>query len=76
MAKVFVRLGTIYKKKGDFDNAIAVLEKATLENNVGSTRNALREMQKAKSDHEKKAYENPELAEQHKEKGNEFFKVI
>eukprot|EP00398_MALV-I-01_sp_L67-1_P000484 gene484-491_t len=74
VAKVFVRLGTIYRKKGDFDKAIEVLEKATLENNTGSTRTALRDAQKAKSDQEKKAYENPELAEHNREKGNEFFK--
>ena len=74
VAKVFVRLGNIHKKQNNFDQAIEYLQKATLENNSGPTRTALREVQKAKQEHEKKAYEDPDKAEEHRQKGNDFFK--
>merc|ERR1712003_216318 len=49
--------------------------KALTEDNNRTTRNALRELERAKEKHEKEAYFDSGKAEEHREKGNEFFKA-
>lgn len=57
-----------------YADAIDLYEKALCEDNNRATRNALNEVKKLKEKKEREAYINPELAEQHREKGNEYFK--
>lgn len=49
--------------------------KALMEDNIPATRNALRELEKARDKHEKEAYLDSGKADEAKEKGNEFFKA-
>ncbi|CAE7425255.1 unnamed protein product [Symbiodinium pilosum] len=74
VAKVFQRMASVYEKQLKYDEAIAMYNKALTEDNNRSTRNALRECERAKEKHEKEAYLDPAKAEEHREKGNEFFK--
>lgn len=74
-AKVFCRMACVHEKKKDFDAAIEMYNKALMEDNNRQTRNALRELERCKEKFEKEAYIDPAKAEEHKEKGNEFFKA-
>jgi len=74
VAKVYVRMASIYEKKKDFDQAKEMYQKALTEDNNRFTRNALRELERAKEKHEKESYLDPAKAEEHREKGNQFFK--
>ncbi|CAE7231944.1 unnamed protein product [Symbiodinium sp. CCMP2456] len=92
VAKVFQRMASVYEKQNKYDDAIAMYNKALTEDNNRSTRNSLRECERAKEKHEKEAYLDPaksakreetgsermkvRQAEEHREKGNEFFKAI
>ncbi|CBZ50259.1 similar to uniprot/P15705 Saccharomyces cerevisiae YOR027w STI1, related [Neospora caninum Liverpool] len=74
VAKVYCRMAACKTRAGDYGGAIAMYEKALCEDNNRATRNALNEVKKLKEKKEREDYVNPELAEQHREKGNEFFK--
>jgi len=74
VAKVYVRMAGVYEKQKNFDQAIEYYNKAMCEDNSRQTRNALRECERLKEKHEKDAYFNPELAEEHNEKAKAFFK--
>ena len=72
--KLYNRLASVYLKKGSFDKAIETYNKSLTEDNNKNTRNLLREAQSDQEKAEKEAYINPALAEEHREKGNTFFK--
>lgn len=74
VAKVFQRMASVYEKLHKYDDAIAMYNKALTEDNNRSVRNALRDCERAKEKHEKDAYLDPTKGEEHREKGNEFFK--
>jgi stress-induced-phosphoprotein 1 len=74
VAKVYVRMASIYEKKKDFTQAKAMYEKSLMEDNTRYSRNALRELERAQEKHEKEAYLDPAKAEEHRLKGNDFFK--
>jgi len=74
VGKVLARMAAIYEKKKEFDQAIEYYQKSLTEDNNRLTRNALRELERAKEKYEKEAYLDPVKAEEHREKGNEFFK--
>ena len=67
------RKGAAYEKKGDMDAAIDAYKKALLEDNAVTIKDSLRRVEKLRKEAEAKAYLNPEIAEQHKAKGNELF---
>lgn len=73
-AKLYNRLASLYLKQGKYDKAIETYNKSLTEDNNKSTRNLLREAQAAQEKTEREAYINPTLAEEHREKGNGFFK--
>lgn len=73
-AKLFNRLASLYLKQNKFNEAIDAYNKSLTEDNNKNTRNLIREVQAAKEKAEKEAYINPTLAEEHREKGNTFFK--
>jgi len=74
LAKFLSRQGSAYQGKGEYEKAISCFQKSLTEVSCAPTLNKLRkcesEFEKAKA----AAYENPELAEQERLKGNEFFK--
>merc|ERR1712190_535898 len=75
VAKVFNRMAAVCEKRKQFDQAIEYYNKALTEDNNRQTRNALRDLERAKEKYEKESYIDPEKAEEHREKGNEFFKA-
>lgn len=58
----------------DYKNAKHFYEKSLSEFRSPETRTLLSEIESLLKEEERKAYINPELAEQEKEKGNEFFR--
>jgi len=74
VAKVYARMASVYEKRKDFDTAMEMYQKSLTEDNNRHTRNALRELERAKEKYEKESYLDPEKAEAHREKGNELFK--
>lgn len=75
VAKVYVRMASVYEKKKDFAQAREMYNKALTEDNNRHTRNALRELDRIQEKAEKEAYLDPVKAEEAREKGNEFFKA-
>eukprot|EP00931_Biecheleriopsis_adriatica_P084718 TRINITY_DN586_c0_g2_i1.p1 TRINITY_DN586_c0_g2~~TRINITY_DN586_c0_g2_i1.p1 ORF type:complete len:585 (-),score=205.73 TRINITY_DN586_c0_g2_i1:132-1886(-) len=74
VAKVFSRMASIHEKRKMFDKAIEMYNKSLTEDNTRQVRNALRECERLKEKYEKESYIDPAKAEEHREKGNEFFK--
>mmetsp|Transcript_4245 Transcript_4245/g.12399 ORF Transcript_4245/g.12399 Transcript_4245/m.12399 type:complete len:578 (-) Transcript_4245:401-2134(-) len=74
VAKVFSRMASVHEKKKDFSEAIEYYNKALTEDNNRQTRNALRELERAKEKFEKESYLDSDKAEEHRGKGNDFFK--
>merc|ERR1712195_212407 len=74
LAKVLARKGNALLQQKKYDESIAIYNKALIENNDHSIKMQLQKAQKTKKDEEAKAYINPEIAEEHRTKGNEFFK--
>lgn len=75
VAKVYARMASVYEKRKEFDKAIEMYQKSLTEDNNRHTRNALRDLERAKEKWEKESYLDPVKAEEHREKGNEFFKA-
>jgi len=74
VAKVYSRIASVHEKRKDYTTAKEMYDKALMEDNNRSTRNALRELERAREKYEKESYFDPVKAEAHREKGNEFFK--
>lgn len=76
----FVKMGKALARKGHclfmlnkLDESIEVYNEALLEHNNYDIKEAKKKVEKAKKEQEEKAYINPEIAEQHKNKGNDLF---
>merc|ERR1719502_771272 len=69
-------MAAVYEKKKDFVQAREMYNKALTEDNNRHTRNALRELDRIQEKAEKEAYLDPAKAQEHREKGNEFFKEM
>ncbi|ANQ06487.1 STI1-like protein [Plasmodium coatneyi] len=74
VAKVYNRLAISYTNVKNYDKAIEAYRKSLVEDNNRATRNALKELERKKEKEEREAYIDPEKAEEHKNKGNEYFK--
>jgi len=74
IATALQRLGKAYAKLEDFENAIAVLNKALVEQRDPETLKLLRATEKQLQDKQVQSYINPELSLKAKEEGNELFK--
>merc|ERR1711920_435683 len=75
VAKVYNRMASVCEKRKEYAQGIEYLNKALTEDNNKQTRNALRDLEAKKDKAEKDAYLDPAKAEEHREKGNEFFKA-
>ncbi|KAJ8971761.1 hypothetical protein NQ317_001666 [Molorchus minor] len=74
IAKSLMRIGNAYRKLKDYKNAKIYYEKSMSEHRTPEIKTLLSEVEKIFKEEEEKSYINPELAEQEKEIGNEFFK--
>merc|ERR1712118_616449 len=75
IAKIYCRMASCFSKQKLFDKAIEMYNKALVEDNNKTVRNGLRDCEKAKDQHEKESYLDPAKAEEHRQKGNDFFKA-
>lgn len=74
LAKAIARKANALLQMGKVDESIEHYQKALLENNDHGIKMSLTKAQNIKKEQDAKAYINPEIAEQHREKGNELFK--
>lgn len=74
IAKSYARIGTSYEKLGDLTKAIENYQKSLTEHRTPEVVNKLRAAEKNKIDGAKKAYIDPEKAEEARELGNAKFK--
>lgn len=78
VARALTRKGTAFvkmaKSSKDYDPAIEAFNKAQTEHRNPDTLKRLNDAERAKKDLEQKEYFNPEIADEEREKGNEFFK--
>jgi stress-induced-phosphoprotein 1 len=74
IAKSYVRIGNSYRKEKKFTECIEAYEKANMENYTKEIERKIKEVLLLKKKADAAAYIKPELAEEHKDKGNAFFK--
>ncbi|PRQ18095.1 putative 43kDa postsynaptic protein [Rosa chinensis] len=78
IAKALTRKGTAIVKTAktskDYEPAIEIFQKALTEHRNPDTLKKLNDAEKAKKDLEQQEYFDPKLADEEREKGNEFFK--
>ncbi|KAK3041061.1 hypothetical protein RJ639_026858 [Escallonia herrerae] len=78
VARALTRKGTalvkMAKTSKDFDSAIETFQKALTEHRNPDTLKKLNDAEKAKKDLEQQEYFDPKIADEEREKGNEFFK--
>jgi stress-induced-phosphoprotein 1 len=74
IAKALARMGNAYRKSGDLKNAKMAYEKALTEHRTPDYKLCLSEIEVEYKKSEELAYVNPEIAEEEKLKGNNFFK--
>ncbi|MCD7469914.1 Hsp70-Hsp90 organizing protein 2 [Datura stramonium] len=80
IARALTRKGTalakLAKTSKDFEVAIEVFQKALTEHRNPDTLKKLNDAEKAKKELEQQEYFNPQLADEEREKGNQFFKEM
>lgn len=74
IAKAFCRMGNSYKRLGEYKQAKANYEKSLSEHRTPEVKTLLSDVEKIIKEEERRAFIDPEKAEEEKEKGNEFFK--
>ena len=70
LAKALARKANAMLHKGNYDEAIDLYKSALLENNDPQIKDALKKAEKTKKDEEARLFINPEIAEEHRKKGN------
>jgi stress-induced-phosphoprotein 1 len=73
-AKALGKIAFAHKENDDLEKAIEFFEKSLLEVQDSRIKDALRDVQNLKKKIDAEKYINPELAEEHNNKGNEFYK--
>ena len=74
VAKAMSRMGSAYRKLGKLAEAKSILENALGEHRTSEAKQALSEVEKAIKIEQEKAYQDPSIAEEQKNKWNENFK--
>lgn len=67
-------MGNAYVKMEKYDDAVEALEHSLAEDRAPATLELLKKVNKIKEEQALKAYINPQLSLEHKEKGNQYFK--
>ena len=67
-------MAACYTRQKDYAKAIEMYEKSLCESNTRQTRAALADVKRMKEKADREAYIDPQKAEEHRQKGNEFFK--
>lgn len=75
IAKLLNRKAACFAKQGRLEEAISTFKESLLEMNDRKTRATLRDLESALIKRKAQEYESPEKAEEHRTKGNEFFKL-
>ena len=73
LAKILARKAAAYSHKGDYQTSLEYYQRSLLENNDYKVKEEMKKIEKTKKEAEIKAYINPEIAEQHRLKGNELY---
>ena len=73
VAKVFCRMASVHERRNEYNQAIEMYQKALTEDSSRVTKNALREVERAKEKFENESYLDTVKADEHRVKGNEFF---
>jgi len=76
VAKLLCRIASSYAKRKEFDKAKDFYEKSLVEDNNRFTRQAMRDLERARERWEKEKMLDPVEAEKHKQAGNEYFKKL
>lgn len=74
IAKAFARIGNAYRRLEDWRMAKTYYEKSMSEHRTPEVKTVLSELEKKIKEEERRAYIDPEKAEEAKEKGNDYFK--
>lgn len=74
-SRAYGKIAYAYQENGDLDKAIEFFEKSLLEHSDPRLKDALREAQNLKKKLDAERYINPEIAEEHNNKGNELYKA-
>lgn len=74
IAKAFCRVGNSYKKLGEFKNAKMNFEKSLSEHRTPEVKTLLSQVEAIIKEEERRAFIDPDKAEEEKELGNEYFK--
>lgn len=72
---MIARKAAAFEKQGEYDQALDQYRIALLEDNAVAIKDAKRRCEKVGKEAAAKAYLDPELAEKHKDAGNELFKA-
>jgi stress-induced-phosphoprotein 1 len=75
IAKALGRLGSAYQRKGDLASAIKYFQKSLTEHRTPDILNKLREIERQKTEEDRKAYIDPEKSAVAREDGNMKFKA-
>jgi stress-induced-phosphoprotein 1 len=73
-AKALTRKGKAYQMKGELATAIEIFKESLLEHQDKATERLLKTLELEKRKADTLAYQNPELAEEAKQRGNDFFR--
>ncbi|PHH76721.1 hypothetical protein CDD82_3873 [Ophiocordyceps australis] len=76
ISKSYARIGSAYEKKGDYALAIENYNRSLTEHRTPDVLKKLRDAERVKADSAKKAYVDPEKAEEAREEGNKKFKEM
>ncbi|KAI9226041.1 MAG: heat shock protein STI-like protein [Piptocephalis tieghemiana] len=75
IGRALCRIGNAYVKLDNLDEAIKYYNKSLSEHRTADTLGRLKEVEKLKTQREKAAYHNPQLANEARERGNALFKA-
>src|ERR1700761_6809114 len=73
LGKALGRKANAKLQQGHFDEAIELFKESLLENNDNTIREQYKKAEKMKKEDEEKRYLSPEIAEEHRKKGNELY---